>query len=330
MSIFGENIKVSIFGESHGEGIGAVIDGLPAGIEIDEGLIAVEMARRAPGSSSLTTSRKEADQIEIISGFFNGKTTGAPLCGLIRNTNTRSRDYTPNLPRPGHSDLTAYLKYGGNADYRGGGHFSGRLTAPLVFAGAICRQILESKGVTVHADIIQIGKITGSCLTPEMESEILAAKEANDSVGGIIQCFAEGVPVGLGAPFFGSMESKISAMMYAIPAVIGVEFGAGFTASSRRGSEINDPIRINESGFFTETNSSGGINGGITNGMPIVFRVAIKPTPSIGLEQKTVDLNTMQNSSIKITGRHDPCIVPRAVPVVEAGLAICILDSMGD
>lgn len=351
MNVYGENIKVSIFGESHGEGIGAVIDGLPAGETIDMEEVSFQMARRAPGGSPLATSRREPDSLEVLSGIFNGKTTGAPVAGLIRNTNTRSRDYTPNIPRPGHADLTAFIKYDGNADYRGGGHFSGRITAALVFAGALSRQILARRGICMGAHVLSIKNVRDERFTgptaeqlislsrmslpvlneaviSEMEGEILGAREAGDSVGGIIECSAVGVPAGLGSPFFGSMESRIASMMYSVPAVKGVQFGAGFEMTEMSGLDANDPIRTDGRSFFTETNNNGGINGGITNGMPVVFSVAVKPTPSVSAEQRTVNLESMENVSFTVTGRHDPCIVIRAVPVVESGLAIALLDAM--
>lgn len=351
MNIFGENIKISIFGESHGEGIGVIVDGLPVGETIDMEQVNFQMARRAPGGSPLATSRREADNVEVLSGLFNNKTTGAPIAGIIKNTNTRSRDYTPNIPRPGHADLSAYIKYNGNADYRGGGHFSGRITAPLVFAGALCRQILGRRGLTLGAHVKSIKNVedgrftspTAELLTRlsrmpfpvineavigQMEQEILNARSEGDSVGGVIECSAVGVPVGLGSPFFGSMESRISSMMYSIPAVKGIEFGSGFGMTRMLGSEANDPIRTDGYGFYTESNHNGGINGGITNGMPIVFSVGIKPTPSISKEQRTVDVESMENINFKVIGRHDPCIVIRAVPVIEAGLAITLMDAI--
>lgn len=351
MNGFGQTVTLSIFGESHGPAIGIVLDGLPAGEPIDEAELQRQMARRAPGASPLATSRKEPDAAEILSGFFNGKTTGAPVCAMIRNTNTRSGDYTPTLPRPGHADLTAFLKYGGHADYRGGGHFSGRLTAPLVFAGGVCRQILERRGIVIGAHIQAIHNVWDDRFqspTAEqlhhlthmdfpllcgarreaMEKEILTAKQDGDSVGGVIECAAVGVPAGLGSPFFGGMESRIAAMLYAIPAVKGVEFGAGFAMAGLYGSEANDPIRAGKTGYYTETNQNGGVNGGIANGMPIVVRAGIKPTPSIAKPQKTVDLATGENAEVETAGRHDPCIVPRAVPVAEAGLAVCLLDAL--
>lgn len=350
MNIYGEQLKLSIFGESHGPAIGIVVDGLPPGLPIDEAFIAREMQRRAPGNSHLSTPRKEADQVEILSGSFRGTTTGAPLCATIRNANTRSRDYEPSLPRPGHADLAAYWKYCGCSDYRGGGHFSGRLTAPLVFAGALCKQLLSRHAIFVGAHIQQIGSFAGprfSQPTKElldalrqspfptlsqdsrnaMEQQILEAKSEGDSVGGIIEACALGVPAGLGSPFFGSVESRLSSLLFSIPAVKGVEFGDGFSIASLRGSQANDPIVLAEDGSIrTATNRNGGINGGITNAMPLVCRVAIKPTPSIALAQQTVDLSLNRSATLAVRGRHDPCIVPRAVSVVEAALAICLCD----
>lgn len=351
MNIYGENLKISIFGESHGQGIGAVIDGLPAGESIDFTQVEYQMARRAPGSSPLTTPRSEADSVEVLSGIFQEKTTGAPIAGIIRNTNTRSRDYSPNIPRPGHADYAAHVKYEGNADYRGGGHFSGRITAPLVFAGALCRQILVRRGIVLGTHVQSIKNerderftsptaqqlerlekmkfpVLDENVSERMQREILDARQSGDSVGGIIECCAVGVPAGLGSPFFGSMESRISSIMYSIPAVKGVQFGAGFEITKMTGSEANDPIRTDGDRVCTKSNHNGGINGGITNGMPIVFSVAIKPTPSISIEQETIDLDTMKNVNYAIEGRHDPCIVLRALPVVESGLAIALLDAI--
>lgn len=348
---FGDRITLSVFGESHGAGIGMVLGGLPAGEPLDDAEIAAEMARRAPGQSRLSTPRQEPDMVEWLSGIFEGRTTGAPVCGLIRNTNTRSRDYTPELPRPGHADLAAYWKYHGFADYRGGGHFSGRLTAPLVLAGGIARQILRRRGVTVGAHIEQIGPVrddrfdnpdaallqalTGRpfpLLCPDrqaaMEEAVLAARADGDSVGGVVEVAAVGVPAGLGNPFFDSIESKLSHLLFSIPAVKGVEFGDGFSLCSRRGSETNDPIRVENGKIYTESNHNGGINGGITNGMPVVCRVAVKPTPSIAKVQRTVNLQTGENAELQVRGRHDPCIVPRAVPVAEAAMLLCLLDEI--
>ena len=348
-NVWGNRITLSIFGESHGEAIGIVIGGLPAGERIDEDEIAKEMLRRAPGINEFSTKRKEADKPEIVSGVFDGKTTGAPLCCMIRNTDTRSADYDASLPRPAHADLTAYFKYKGNNDPRGGGHFSGRLTAPLVFAGALAKQILEKQGIAIGAHIKQIGTVCDTPFTDvsayllnemaksdfptldaakadAMKQQILAAKEQGDSVGGVVECAAFGVPAGLGEPFFGSAESVISALMYAIPAVKGVSFGDGFGLSAMHASEANDPIRLINGKILTESNHNGGINGGITNGMPIVCSVAFKPTPSISKAQQTVNLKTMKNETLSIKGRHDPCIVPRAVVVTEAMLALAVLE----
>ena len=326
MNTYGEHLKVSIFGESHGNGIGIVIDGLPPGLAVDEDFIASEMARRAPGNSPLATPRKEGDQVEILSGVFNGVTTGAPICGMIRNTNTRSKDYTPELPRPGHADLTAFWKYNGYADYRGGGHFSGRLTAPIVFAGALCKSLLTQNQISIGSKVRQIGSVQGDGMNEAMEEEILKARAEGDSVGGIIEASVKNLPVGLGSPFFGSVESRMASMMFSIPAVKGVEFGSGFDLASMKGSQANDPIIKDGDTIVTKTNHNGGINGGITNGMDVVFRVAIKPTPSISKPQETVNLNTGETATLEVHGRHDPCIVPRALCVVEAASAIVLTD----
>ncbi|MCL2068513.1 MAG: chorismate synthase [Oscillospiraceae bacterium] len=304
MNTFGEIIKISIFGESHGPAIGVVIDGLPPGFAPDPDEIAREMARRAPGQSDLATPRAEADAVEIYSGLFEGKTTGAPLCGMIRNRDTRSRDYQKNLARPGHADYTAHVKYKGFADYRGGGHFSGRLTAALCFAGALAKQLLP--GVRITAQPLLIGG------QPPRDETILSAKADGDSVGGVISCVAQPLPAGLGEPFFSSVESHLSALLFSIPAVKAVEFDDGFALADMRGSQSN----------LTDF----GILGGITTGKPLRFCVAIKPTPSISIEQDTIDLSTNLPAKITVSGRHDPCIVPRAVPVVEAAAAIALLD----
>ncbi|MCL2837876.1 MAG: chorismate synthase [Oscillospiraceae bacterium] len=315
--VWGSNIKISIFGESHGAAIGVVIDGLPSGVALDTEHIRREMLRRAPGNDEFSTPRKEADEVEILSGVYDGKTTGSALCGIIRNTDTRSKDYRPHLLRPGHADFTAFVKYGGFSDPRGGGHFSGRLTAPLVFTGAIAKQILRARNVEINAKRIA-----------PTDDEILSAKADGDSIGGAIECVINGVPTGVGAPIFGSVESKISAMMFSIPAVKAVEFGAGVAFAQMHGSEANDEFYVENGKILTKTNNNGGINGGISNGMPIVFRVTIKPTPSIAKPQNTVDIERMENTTIQIEGRHDPCIVPRAVVVIEAAAALCVLDLM--
>lgn len=354
-STWGNKFKVSIFGESHGHGIGAVIDGLPSGITIDLERVQHELNRRAARGNPLATPRKEGDQIEILSGIFNGKTTGAPLAGLIRNENTRSGDYakTKDLMRPGHADYAANARYDGFQDYRGGGHFSGRLTAPLVFAGAIAKEILRETQpeIGIGSRIVSIANVKDepikdwkryetlskgfenpafplyhANLEDPMKQAIIAAMEDDDSVGGIVEGFITGVKPGIGNPFFESIESRLSALLFSIPAVKGVTFGAGFDMAEHRGSETNDALRIENGQIETLTNNNGGINGGISNGMPIVFQLAFKPTPSIGKEQQTINLAEMKDATLKIEGRHDPCIVVRAFPVVEAVTAICMAD----
>ncbi len=353
MNTWGSKIKVSIFGESHGGGIGAVIDGIPAGMTIDTEFIKSEMQRRAPGQNNLSTSRKEADEIEFLSGVFDGKTTGTPICGIIRNTNTRSKDYNKSLLRPGHADFTGFMRYGESHDFRGGGHFSGRITAGLVFAGAIAKQVLKMQGITIGSHIksihntaeksfLDIDNLSAELLNEltakafpvmdknigdAMQEEILAAAADRNSVGGIIECAVIGAKPGWGAPFFASAESLISSIMFSIPAVKGIEFGRGFDMAAMYGSEANDPFVTDGESIFTETNNNGGINGGITNGMPVVFSVAVKPTPSIAKLQNTVDIEKMENTTIEINGRHDPCIVQRAAVVVECATALAILES---
>lgn len=351
--VWGDYYKLSIFGESHGRCIGVVIGGLPAGIELDLNRIQRELKRRAPGKTPFSTLRQEEDQLEILSGCFQGRTNGAPLCGVIWNKDRQSSDYEElkDIMRPGHADFTARSKYGGFNDYRGGGHFSGRLTAPLVIAGAIARQILGEKGIILGSHILSIGPICEDYFDPVetdpelfrilaeksfpvldaekgllMQESILQAKAAQDSVGGVIETAVSGLPVGIGSPFFDSVESKIAHLLFAVPAVKGVEFGAGFGVTLKHGSETNDQFTLQKDIVRTLTNHSGGIQGGITNGMPVIFRTAFKPTPSIGRGQKTVDLAKLQEVEVHIKGRHDPCIVPRAVPVVEAAGAIALLD----
>ncbi len=353
--MWGSKIKLSIFGESHGNAIGITIDGLPAGFSIDMDKIMMEMARRAPGKSSLSTPRKESDIPEILSGYFEGKTTGAPLCAIIRNSNTKSKDYSKlkDVMRPGHADYTGAVRYKGFNDYRGGGHFSGRITAPLVFAGAICKQILEVKGIIVSAHINSIGKIKdcsflesdisdellnsfkekelpliNTKLEDEMRQEILSARSSGDSIGGTIECAILGVSPGIGDPFFDSVESTLAHLMFSVPAVKGIEFGKGFDISKMRGSEANDEYYLENGNIKTKTNNNGGILGGITNGMPIIFNVVIKPTASIFKEQNTVNIVTMEETTLCIEGRHDPCIVQRALPVIEAVAAIGITELM--
>lgn len=353
--MWGSKIKLSIFGESHGNAIGITIDGLPAGFSIDMDKIMMEMSRRAPGKSSLSTPRKESDIPEILSGYFEGKTTGTPLCAIIRNSNTKSKDYSKlkDVMRPGHADYTGAVRYKGFNDYRGGGHFSGRITAPLVFAGAICKQILEVKGIIVSAHINSIGKIKdcsflesdisdellnsfkenelpliNTKLEDEMRQEILSTRSSGDSIGGTIECAILGVSPGIGDPFFDSVESTLAHLMFSVPAVKGIEFGKGFDISKMRGSEANDEYYLENGNIKTKTNNNGGILGGITNGMPIIFNVAIKPTASIFKEQNTVNIITMEETTLCIEGRHDPCIVQRALPVIEAVAAIGITELM--
>ncbi len=353
-SMTGKNIKISVFGQSHSEAIGVVIDGLPTGIKLDFEEIYAFMARRAPGNNAFSTTRKEADKPEIISGLAEGYTCGAPLCAVIKNTNTRSGDYSnlKDCPRPSHADFAASIRYNGFNDIAGGGHFSGRLTAPLCFAGAVCMQILKQKGIDIKAHIYSIADIKDTpfdlvSITSEhiaskdfpvindaqgklMQDKILEAKVQADSVGGIIECAVTGVKAGYGSPMFDGIENIIAKNIFGVPAVKGIEFGNGFDCTLLKGSENNDSYRIKDGKIVTETNNSGGITGGISTGMPIVFKVAMKPTPSIGKEQKSVSLSKNENADLIINGRHDPCIVQRAVPVIEAVAAISILDIISE
>ena len=321
-------MNYTIFGESHGPEIGVVLTGVPAGIALDRDFILSEMARRAPGQSALSTARKEADIPEIVSGVFEGKTTGAPLCAVIQNTDTRSRDYEElrRKPRPSHADYAAFVASGGFRDYRGGGHFSGRLTAPLVFAGSVAKQVLAQRGITVSARISRLGGVQDPT-EKQIEDVVLSAKQDGDSVGGTIACAVEGMPAGLGAPDFGcNVEGIFSQHLFAVPAVKGVAFGAGFALADMRGSEANDPFYMDGDAVKTRTNNAGGVNGGITNGMPITFEVVLRPTVSIYKEQDTVDLDTRSDTKLIIHGRHDPCIVPRAVVVIEAAAALAACE----
>lgn len=351
-SVLGENLRVSIFGQSHSEAIGMVMEGFPAGFRIDTQKLNEFMQRRAPGKGAHTTARAEKDIPEFLSGVVDGVTTGAPVCAIIRNSDTRSGDYANlfDVPRPGHADFTAYMKYGTAHDVRGGGQFSGRLTAPLCIAGAICMQYISDRGVKIAAHAASIGNAEDrlfDAVSPELSeivhgdipvldaaagekmlSEILSAKEDGDSVGGVIECAATGLPAGLGEPMFGGVENRIASAVFGIPAVKGIEFGAGFSAARMRGSECNDPFCIEKGRVRTETNNHGGSLGGITSGMPIIFRTAIKPTPSIAKPQKSISLSERVPRELVIHGRHDPCIVPRAVPVIEATLAITLCDMM--
>ncbi|MGL4773500.1 MAG: chorismate synthase [Clostridium sp.] len=351
--VWGNNLQVSIFGESHGNAIGINITGLPSGIEIDMDEILFEMGRRAPGKSNLSTARKEADTPEVLSGIFEGKTTGAPLCAIIRNGDQRSRDYgkLKDLMRPGHSDYPATIRYSGFNDYRGGGHFSGRITAPLVFAGAVCKQILNKKGIKIGAHISSIGGINDERFNPiniegnlldelknqelplvnpkleeKMRHSILQAKMDGDSRGGTIECAVVGLEAGIGDPFFHSVESTLASLLFSVPAVKGVEFGKGFEMSTLLGSQCVDSYYYEGEEIKTKNNNNGGILGGISNGMPVIFNVAIKPTASIIKEQDTIDIKEKTASKLVIEGRHDPCIVTRAVPVIEAVAAIGILE----
>ena len=325
---FGTSFRVTIFGQSHAPAIGVVMEGLPAGFEIDMERLAAFMARRAPGKGDFSTPRSEKDRPEFISGLADGRTCGAPVTAVIYNADQRSGDYAPlrYIPRPGHADYTAMVKYGlESRDASGGGQFSGRLTAPLCIAGGVCLQLLEARGVSIAARIINIG---GETQPDKMRAALDAAKAEGDSLGGIIECVCAGVPAGVGEPMFDGMENRISRAVFAIPAVKGIEFGAGFLAAELRGSENNDAFYVENGRVRTRGNNHGGILGGITSGMPIVFRAAVKPTPSIARGQQSVDMKTMENVPLTIGGRHDVCIVPRAVPCVEAAAAIAIYDAM--
>ena len=350
---YSEHFKITIFGQSHAAAIGVVIEGIPAGIALDLADIQAMLTRRAPGHAPYATARKEPDLPEIVSGLVNGVTCGAPLCAIIRNKDARSADYDAmrHVPRPAHADFAAYVKYNGQNDCRGGGPFSGRMTAPLVFAGAVAMQLLKGKGITVGAHIAQIGEVkdapfdsvnidaatlealkkkpfpTCSDAAGERMGEAIAAAKADgDSLGGVAECAAVGVPVGLGAPMFGGLENEIARCVFAIPAVKGIEFGSGFAGSALRGSENNDPFIIKDGEIRTETNNHGGILGGLASGMPVVFRAAFKPTPSIAKPQQSVNLQTCEPVTLEIPGRHDPCVVPRAVPCVEAACAVALAN----
>ena len=342
-----------IFGESHGPAIGVVLEGVPAGLELDLEQVQKELDRRKPGQDPTATARKESDLVEVLSGVFEGKTTGAPLAMVIHNYDQHSKDYESirYTPRPSHGDYAGFIKSKGCLDYRGGGHFSGRLTAPLVAAGAVAKQVLAGHGVKVGAHISSIYGICDAALEDpedlkdvaakafpvlddskgeEMRQAILEAKEEQDSVGGAIECAVTGLPAGLGAPDFGcNVEGIFSQYLFAVPAVKGIEFGAGVAFSLMRGSEANDPFAVEDGKVVTKTNHAGGVNGGITNGMPVTFEVTIRPTPSIALPQESVDLRTGEEVEMEIKGRHDPCIVPRAVPVIEAAAALAACQVLG-
>src|SRR5213594_5269824 len=351
MNVFGTRYRTTIFGTSHGPFVGCTIEGLHSGTRIDAAFVQAQLDRRRPGQSLVTSQRKEADRVEFSEGISDGLATGEPIVALIRNEDVQSKSYSivARVPRPGHGDFAAAMKYGGKSDLRGGGQLSGRMTAPLVVSGAIARQVLEPKGVRFYAHAAQIGRVTAQPVTPQqiaanvelsavrcadleaadrMIEEIEAARKDRDSVGGVIEAVVTGLPPGVGEPFFESVESALAHLLFSIPAVKGVDFGAGFRSASMRGSEHNDAFTVEAGRVATETNHAGGILGGITNGMPITFRVAVKPTASIATPQRTVDLEKMTPADIVVTGRHDPCIVPRAVPVVENVAAMVVLDLM--
>ena len=353
-SEYGKKLKISVFGQSHGKAIGVNIDGLPAGESIDMDELLSFMARRAPGTSDLATRRKEPDIPVFLSGLEDGKTCGFPLCAIIENKDQHSKDYAglTDTPRPGHADYTARLRYGTSVDMRGGGHFSGRLTAPLCIAGGIAKQILARRGIYVGAHLACIAGIKDESFPLEPPKELFdsLAKKAipvinedagekmaeairnaaseMDSVGGVIECAVTGLPAGIGSPMFDGVENRLAQAVFGIPAVKGIEFGAGFDVASMKGSENNDPFIIEDGKIKTLTNNCGGILGGITTGMPVVLRAAFKPTPSIAKEQRTINIPKMENTTLNIKGRHDPCVVIRAVPVVEAVTATVILDML--
>ena len=354
---FGKNLKVTIFGQSHSSAIGVTVDGLPAGFAIDFEKVSAFLQRRKPGQGVHTTARKEPDIPEFISGLNDGVTCGSPLTAIIRNKDVHSSDYDliQDVPRPSHADFTAHVKYGKNHDVRGGGAFSGRLTAPLCIAGGICLQLLEQEKIFVAAHIKQIGNECDQSFDPvnvgendfetlkkaefpvldkdtgtRMLEVISAAKQAGDSLGGIIECAVTGVPAGIGEPMFDGIENKLAGIIFGIPAVKGIEFGSGFASAESKGSENNDAFILKNGMVQTRTNNHGGILGGITSGMPVIFRVVFKPTPSIAMEQDSVSLSRKEEVKLKISGRHDPCIVPRAIPCVEAAAAIAIYDALLD
>jgi len=354
---YGKNIKISIFGQSHSPAIGVTIDGLPAGFRVDTDELKAFLQRRRPGQGRHTTARREPDEPEFLSGLTNGVTCGAPLTAIIRNTDARSSDYDQlrDIPRPSHADYTAYIKYGEARDASGGGPFSGRLTAPLCIAGGIILQILKQENIHIAAHIAQIGNTYDQAFDPvnvseqeldslktaafpvlekeageRMLSAVDDARAAGDSLGGVIECAAVGVPAGTGEPMFEGIENRLAAILFGIPAVKGVEFGNGFSAAALRGSENNDAFIMSEDMIRTRTNNHGGVLGGIASGMPIIFRAAFKPTPSISMEQDSVSLSRREETRLSITGRHDPCIVPRAVPCVEAAAAVAIYDMLLD
>lgn len=358
-SSYGHSVRTQVFGQSHSAAVGVVVDGLPAGEPVDLDALAAFMARRAPGGAAWSTPRKEADAVEVLCGLNpDGRTCGAPLAMIVRNTNTRSKDYSElrRKPRPGHADLTAWARWHGEQDVAGGGHFSGRLTACLCAAGGVCLQILARRGVFVGAHIASIAGIDDAAFDPvapdlaglaaiagkpfpvlddeagrAMQAVIAGARASKDSVGGIVECAVVGMPAGVGAPMFEGLENRIAQAVFGIPAVKGLEFGAGFAVAGLYGSQNNDPYYVGDDGRArARTNNAGGILGGISTGMPIVFRAAFKPTSSIGLPQETIDVSEGADAELSVVGRHDPCIVPRAVPVVEAACALALVDALTD
>lgn len=346
-SSYGQNIKITIFGQSHSQAIGMTLEGIPAGCEIDYDALESFMERRAPGRNDYSTPRMEGDKPKFICGVVGNKTCGTPITAIIENGDCRSKDYEilKRIPRPGHADYTAEVKYQGNQDYAGGGHFSGRMTAPLCIGGGIVKQILEKKGISILTRIKSIGGVedSGELIASTAHKEFpvvddkagelmkacIADKAAEgDSVGGVVECVVTGLPVGVGDPMFDGMENRIASAIFGIPAVKGIEFGNGFEAAKLTGSENNDPFVYEDGEVKTLTNNCGGILGGITNGMPLTFRVAFKPTPSVAKEQRSVNLETKENTTLSVPGRHDPCIVPRAIPCVEAATAIALYDAL--
>lgn len=352
-SIYGKNIKISIFGESHGPAIGVVIDGLPSGFLIDQETLSKDMARRRPSLQSYSTKRREPDDFEILSGYYKNTTTGTPLCAIIRNKDTISKDYSEieSIMRPGHADYSGYMRYKGFNDIRGSGHFSGRLTAPLVFAGALITQILNKSDIYIGSHIDSIFNkhdisfesinITKGLLNSFKEMDLPVndiscqqayldiiedAKRKSDSIGGIVETAIIGLNAGIGSPIFDNIESNLSSILFSIPAVKGIEFGKGFKITSLYGSQANDSLYVENEKVLTKTNNNGGINGGITNGMPIVLRTAVKPTSSIAKKQDTININKHENAVLEVKGRHDACIVPRVVPVIDAACAISLFD----
>jgi chorismate synthase len=348
----GKEFVVTSFGESHGKCIGVVIDGCPAGLPLSEKDLQTELDRRIPPQPKIVSGRIEKDKVEILSGVFNGFTTGAPIAMIVANKEADSSDYEAikDLPRPGHADYPARIKYGGFNDYRGGGRFSGRVTVALIMAGAVAKKLLSAFDVDVLAYTKAIGNVKmGKSLSPEeirerryeaavrcpdlacaeaMEEAIVEARKEGDSLGGIVECLALNVPAGVGEPLVDSLDADVAKILLAVPAVKGVEFGAGFKAAELKGSENNDAYRMQDGKVVTLTNNAGGILGGLSSGMPIVVRVAVKPTSSIAKEQRTVNLSKMEGATIKVRGRHDPCVVPKAVPVVESAVAIVLADHM--